>query len=91
MLSVSDAIFELQSSYYLCNITLFRKKWVIPFLAHDVHGDKDEYLKRYKQYVNEMKSTTPGADLIGSWYVIIGNQDQIVNLWRFGKYTDVDR
>jgi hypothetical protein len=83
MLSVSDAIFELQSLYY--EITESR------FLAHDVHGDKDEYLKRYKQYTNELKSITPGADIIGSWYVMIGNQNQLVHLWRFGKYSDVDR
>jgi len=70
MLSVSEAIFELQT--------------------HDVHGCKDEYLKRYGQYANELKSSTPGAEIIGSWRVVIGNQDQIVNLWRYSNYTDVD-
>uniref|UniRef100_A0A1I8AY11 NIPSNAP domain-containing protein n=1 Tax=Meloidogyne hapla TaxID=6305 RepID=A0A1I8AY11_MELHA len=29
--------------------------------------------------------------LLGSWFVIFGNQNQVVNLWRFEKgYTDLD-
>jgi hypothetical protein len=61
------------------------------FPAHDVHGNKDEYMKRYSQYSNELKSAIPGAQLVGSWYVVIGNQDQVVNLWRFSNYNEVDR
>ncbi|KAI6229544.1 NIPSNAP domain containing protein [Aphelenchoides besseyi] len=60
--------------------------------THDaIHGNKDEYLKRYKAYAQEVKNATPGADIVGSWYVLFGNQDQIVHLWRYKNgFSDVD-
>ncbi|KAI6228706.1 NIPSNAP domain containing protein [Aphelenchoides fujianensis] len=60
--------------------------------THDaIHGNKEEYLKRYGTFANEIKSSTPGAEIVGSWYVLFGNQDQIVHLWRYKNgWTDVD-
>ena len=44
------------------------------------------------QYAAEVKSATPGAELFGSWFVLFGNQNQAVNLWRYEKgYIDLDR
>ncbi|KAL3101760.1 hypothetical protein niasHS_003169 [Heterodera schachtii] len=37
-------------------------------------------------------AATPGATLFGSWHVLFGNQDQVVNLWRYQNgYPDLDR
>jgi hypothetical protein len=33
-----------------------------------------EYIRNYAEYANELKVAAPGADLIGSWFVAIGNQ-----------------
>lgn len=39
-----------------------------------------------------MNNATCGATLFGSWYVLFGNQDQVVNLWRFENgFADLDR
>ena len=37
-----------------------------------------------------MKSATPGAEMIGSWCVLFGNQDQVISLWRYSGYGEVD-
>lgn len=62
-------------------------------IAHDtIGGRKDDYLKIYKTYSDEVTNSTPGAQLFGSWTVLFGNQDQIINLWRYKNgYTDLDR
>lgn len=62
-------------------------------LAHDIIGNqKDDFLKIYKNYANEVTKSTLGAELFGSWYVLFGNQNQIINLWRYKNgYSDLDR
>ena len=63
------------------------------FLAHDVrNGERAKYLDMYKNYANEVTKATPGNELIGSWNVLFGNQDQTVHLWRYDNgYHDVDK
>ncbi|KAL3089102.1 hypothetical protein niasHT_023566 [Heterodera trifolii] len=60
--------------------------------THDaVGGDRDKYLGAYKKYAQEVSAATPGATLFGSWHVLFGNQDQVVNLWRYQNgYPDLD-
>uniref|UniRef100_A0A915DTK9 NIPSNAP domain-containing protein n=1 Tax=Ditylenchus dipsaci TaxID=166011 RepID=A0A915DTK9_9BILA len=60
--------------------------------THDaVGGKRPEYLKAYKNYSEEVVSATNGAELLGSWTVVFGNQDQVVNLWKYKNgYSDID-
>jgi hypothetical protein len=52
----------------------------------------NRYFDAQFQYAAEVKSATPGAELFGSWFVLFGNQNQAVNLWRYEKgYNDLDR
>jgi len=61
--------------------------------THDtIGGQKDKYLKSYKRYADEVSAAVPGAELFGSWAVIYGNQDQMVNLWRYPNgFADIDK
>lgn len=60
--------------------------------THDATGgDRERYVEAYKKYAAEVKAATPGAELFGSWFVLFGNQNQVVNLWRYQKgYSDLD-
>ena len=87
LLSVGDVIYELQSilHYFVTYVTYFS--------AHDAMGGrKPEYLNLYKKYADEVTAATKGAELFGSWTVAFGNQNQVVNLWRYANgYSDLDR
>lgn len=50
---------------------------------HDVKPDSMEaYLKNYESFVTEAQRKEPTFELVGSWRVIVGDEDQVVNLWR---------
>lgn len=39
-----------------------------------------------------MGSTDINAELVGSWSVIVGDQDQAFHVWRYvGGYAEIDR
>uniref|UniRef100_A0A914GZE5 t-SNARE coiled-coil homology domain-containing protein n=1 Tax=Globodera rostochiensis TaxID=31243 RepID=A0A914GZE5_GLORO len=67
-------------------------EYIYELQTHDaVGGDRDKYLDAYKKYATEVQAATPGATLFGSWNVLFGNQDQVVNLWRYQNgYADLD-
>ncbi|XP_074594063.1 protein nipsnap [Brevipalpus obovatus] len=48
-------------------------------------GHMDDYLKSLEYFVHESRDKTPGYELVGSFRVLIGDQDQVLNLWRFDK------
>ncbi|KAI1285850.1 Protein NipSnap [Halotydeus destructor] len=53
---------------------------------HDVKPDSvDAYLKSYQYFVEEAQSKDPNFELMASWRVDVGDQDQIVNIWRHKK------
>ncbi|KAI1722683.1 NIPSNAP domain-containing protein [Ditylenchus destructor] len=60
--------------------------------THDaIGGRREDYIKAYRNYAQEVTKCTPGAELFGSWAVLFGNQDQVVNLWRYKNgYVDID-
>jgi len=60
--------------------------------THDaIGGQKERYLDKYAVYAKEVSSNTPGAEWFGSWFVVFGNQNQAINLWRYEKgYSDLD-
>ncbi|CAD5220529.1 unnamed protein product [Bursaphelenchus xylophilus] len=66
---------------------------VFEIQTHDAtSGNKEGYLKAYKNYSQEVQSTNAGLKLIGSFQVVYGNQDQFVHLWRYAKgWSDVDQ
>lgn len=51
---------------------------------HDVKPDGVQpYLKGYENYCQLLRSKAPDCELIGSWQVVIGDQDQYLHIWRF--------
>jgi len=60
--------------------------------THDATGGKrTEYLDSYRKYADEVSAQTPGAELFGNWTVAFGNQNQVINLWRYQNgYADLD-
>ncbi|KAH7722636.1 Protein K02D10.1 b [Aphelenchoides avenae] len=60
--------------------------------THDAAaGKREEYLQTFGKFVGEAKNATPGLELVGSWTVMYGNQDQLIHLWRYNNgWADVD-
>uniref|UniRef100_A0A0N5A1R1 NIPSNAP domain-containing protein n=1 Tax=Parastrongyloides trichosuri TaxID=131310 RepID=A0A0N5A1R1_PARTI len=55
-------------------------------------GEMDNYMKVYKNYVQVAEKFNPNVELIGSWNIIYGDQDQAVHLWRYDDgFEDVDK
>ena len=53
---------------------------------HDVKPESmDNYLKGLSSFVSEVQSKDPNYELVASFQVDIGDQDQIVNIWRYKK------
>lgn len=51
---------------------------------HDVKPDGVQpYLKGYENYCHLLQSKASDCELIGSWQVVIGDQDQYLHIWRF--------
>ena len=52
----------------------------------DVKPDAmDSYLTSYEKFVNELKEKDPTYELVASFRVDVGDQDQIVNIWKYQK------
>jgi len=52
--------------------------------VHDVQPDKmEQYLKICESKVNELQGKEKNTELVASFRVEIGNQDQCVNIWRY--------
>ncbi|XP_037092965.1 protein NipSnap-like isoform X2 [Pollicipes pollicipes] len=76
MLSDKEVIYELQTHNVRC-------------------GEMDNYLNNYERYHNEVQERTVGGqlqqELVGSWQVTVGDQDQCLHLWKYnGGYKAVD-
>ncbi|XP_015913272.1 protein NipSnap [Parasteatoda tepidariorum] len=53
---------------------------------HDVKPECiDPYLKDYENLRNKLQDVSKSSELVGSWRVEIGNQDQFVHIWRYNK------
>ncbi|XP_054715887.1 protein NipSnap-like [Uloborus diversus] len=53
---------------------------------HDVKPDCIEpYLKEYETYTGTLQQKSETTELVGSWRVEIGNQDQFIHIWRYNK------
>lgn len=51
---------------------------------HDVKPDAvGPYLKGYERYSQLLQSKSQDSRLIGSWQVVIGDQDQYLHIWEF--------
>ncbi|XP_064460162.1 protein NipSnap-like [Ornithodoros turicata] len=51
---------------------------------HDVKPEAVEpYLKGYEKYSQLLQSKSSDTRLIGSWQVVIGDQDQYIHVWQF--------
>ncbi|XP_042904625.1 protein NipSnap isoform X2 [Parasteatoda tepidariorum] len=52
--------------------------------THDVKPDSIEpYLDNYEKYAKIAANKSDGAELVGSWSVEIGSQDQFIHVWRY--------
>ncbi|CAG2115550.1 unnamed protein product, partial [Medioppia subpectinata] len=52
--------------------------------THDVKPKSSElYLNNYEKWTNELQSKNSNAELVGSWKVEIGDQDQHIHVWRY--------
>lgn len=58
---------------------------VYELATHNVRsGAMSDYLSSYESMVKLIGQKCPGAtELLGSWQIYIGNQDQIVHIWRY--------
>ncbi|XP_067120631.1 protein NipSnap-like [Centruroides vittatus] len=53
---------------------------------HSVKPDAiDPYLKGYEQWMQVLQNKSNTSELVGSWRVEIGDQDQFIHIWRFTK------
>uniref|UniRef100_A0A0K0FFD3 Protein NipSnap (inferred by orthology to a D. melanogaster protein) n=1 Tax=Strongyloides venezuelensis TaxID=75913 RepID=A0A0K0FFD3_STRVS len=54
-------------------------------------GEMDKYMEAYKNYVHVSEKINSNVELLGSWNIIYGDQDQAVHLWRYNEgFEDVD-
>jgi len=61
--------------------------------THNIRADMmDKYLSNYEKYCKLVGSTDISAELVGSWSVIVGDQDQTFHVWRYiGGYAEIDK
>lgn len=51
---------------------------------HNVRpGSMQEYLGNFANYVSLVQQKDPSYELVASWRVDVGDQDQVVNIWRY--------
>jgi len=77
MLSDKEVIYELQTHNVRC-------------------GEMDKYQNNYERYAGEVGERTAAGqlqqELVGSWEVTVGDQDQCLHLWKYnGGYKAVDQ
>ncbi|XP_065172929.1 protein NipSnap [Atheta coriaria] len=71
------------------------KEIVYSLQTHNYRPDcKKQYLenvKKHMQLFNSIKEINDGVDLVGSWTVNVGDQDQALHLWQFrGGFQTID-
>ncbi|KAI9565281.1 Protein NipSp [Daphnia sinensis] len=61
--------------------------------THNIRPDmRDKYLSNYEKHCQLMASSDINAELVGSWSVIVGDQDQAFHVWRYiGGYAEIDK
>ncbi|TKR67920.1 hypothetical protein L596_023992 [Steinernema carpocapsae] len=71
---------------------LSNSDYIYELTTHDTKpGHLDQYLTSFGNFSKELTRAVPGAEVVGSWNVIYGNQDQVISLWRYKHgYADVD-
>lgn len=58
--------------------------FVYELQIHDVRPDSvSPYLQNYQNWVDVAQKKCEGTELVGSWRVEIGDQDQFIHIWRF--------
>ncbi|VDK42380.1 unnamed protein product [Anisakis simplex] len=67
--------------------------YIYELVTHDaIPGERENYLKLYKNYANELHEVNADYSLLGSWRVYYPNRDQSVHLWRYNNgYESIDR
>lgn len=85
---VNPAGFHKQSHSSLLTVS----DAVYELQTHDATvGNKEKYLAIYKNFANEVHQSNQNAELVGSWSVLYGNQDQLIHLWRYKNgWADID-
>ncbi len=58
---------------------------VYELATHNIRsGAMSDYLASYESMVKSFSQKCPGiTELLGSWQIYIGNQDQVVHIWRY--------
>ncbi|XP_076312278.1 protein NipSnap-like [Tachypleus tridentatus] len=55
---------------------------------HDIKPDSTElYLKGYEQWAHLVQEKIKDTSLVGSWKVLVGDEDQVVHIWRYSGYA----
>jgi len=69
------------------------KEVVFELQTHNVRADQmDKYVSNYEKYVQLLGSSGVNAELVGSWSVIVGDQDQAFHVWKYtGGYSEIDK
>jgi len=97
--SVHTSAARLESEGWLSKLLMVRKidpgkeshsrllsdtEVVYEMQTHDVKPSSSEtYLNTYEKWTNELQSKNTNAELVGSWTVTIGDQDQYIHVWRY--------
>jgi len=81
LLGVSDRIEPMKGAH---STLLADKEMVYELATHDVRpGGMDDYQQGYEEYVQLLKKKNVPTDIVGSWTVMVGNQDQAIHIWRY--------
>lgn len=70
------------------------KKSIRIYIIFSFIGLKALYLKLdfSEKHCQVMGSSGINAELVGSWSVIVGDQDQVFHVWRYiGGYAEIDK
>jgi len=90
LLGVSSSVEPMKAAH---SSLLAEKDTVYELQTHDVRpGGLDDYLQAFEENLQLLKKKDVPTELVGSWTVMIGNQDQAVHVWKYPQgFAGVDR
>jgi len=81
LLGVSDNVEPMKGAH---SSLLAEKDVVYELQTHDVRpGGVDDYHHAYEEYVHLLKKKNVPTEIVGSWSVMVGNNDQAVQIWKY--------